>query len=277
VEDKAVAATPAPAEDWTCVVCDDRQFARNSHCRRCGMMKPTPEAVRITEERKLRQAERWRDWTCLYCDQQRFACNTKCFKCRTPKPTIEAENQHKEAKLAKAQAVADAKQRAVNEVAANERRLTAAVWDQARLLLIGARDDASPLSRLPSELVAAIARWATARPECWASSRLAWFKATARASPQGTARVRITTSECNIDTPGPWWASGYVLEYHLRAPPSRAVDERFTVHSWQEHENTNTSGVVEHWTEARFLTKATYEQQWHYHLTYAGEFKHLDK
>jgi hypothetical protein len=120
------------------------------------------------------------------------------------------------------------------------------------------------------ELVVLICRWATVRPECWASSRLAWFKATARASPSGVARVSITASECNIEVAGPYSADGFLIEYHLRAQPGQAADELFTIHKWHKGDSVaqDRSEVVGHWTEARFLTKASYDSTWNWHFTH---------
>jgi hypothetical protein len=200
------------------------------------MMKPTPEAARIMEEKKRS------DWTCLVCGHLVFARHNKCFSCRTPKPTPEEERVHNERKLAEARAREDAKQRAIDFVAAQERRLLEAP--------------------------------ATAR-ECWASGPLAWFQATARASPTGVAYVRMTTSECNVEVAGPYWAEGYVIEYNQCAKPGHAADELFTIHKWQKGDtpDQDRSQVVAQWTEVQFLVKASYDAYWNRLLTaYAHTF-----
>lgn len=41
-----------------CVVCETTQDSRAATCRRCGMQKPTPEALRIYNERQLEATRR---------------------------------------------------------------------------------------------------------------------------------------------------------------------------------------------------------------------------
>jgi hypothetical protein len=134
------------------------------------------------------------------------------------------------------------------------RRLAIAGWDEVRLLFIGARDRGSLLSLLPMELIVQIVKMATAVPKCWATSRLRWFRAAAKASPDGTASLIVKTFD--IDPYGdrancPEHLGGYKLEYHLRG---KSTAERFTVHWWNDEEIerklVKTTGVSAHWSEA---------------------------
>jgi hypothetical protein len=259
-------------------VCDDLQFARNAKCRRCATPKPTEAALKIAEARRQTR-DVATDWTCTLCDDLQFARNAKCRRCGAAKPTPEAAREYKARKRAEARAAEEARvareaqmqaeiKRKAEEMAAHERRLTAAMWAQARLLLIGARDEASPLSRLPPELVEAIGRWATGREACWASSRLAWFKSQARANPNDDgsgASVRVTTYDIDPygDKPCPENMRGFMLVYHhSRRKPDQAADEPFTIDWWATHGSTHTSGFKEYWTEAKFLATASFDAEW---------------
>jgi hypothetical protein len=250
------------------------------------MPKPTEAALEIAEARRLREKHTRdkmkkvaTDWTCTVCDDLQFARNVKCHQCGAGKPTLEAAREYKARKRAEAQAAEEARQaresqmqaeikRRAEEMAAHERRLTAAVWAQARLLLIGASDEASPLSRLPPELVEIIGRWATGREACWASSRLAWFKSQARANPNDDgsgASVRVTTYDADPygDKPWPENMRGFTLVYHhARRKPDQAADEPFTINWWETHGSTHTSGFKEYWTEAKFLAMASFDAEW---------------
>src|SRR5690606_18072127 len=76
-----------------------------------------------------------------------------------------------------------------DEAEAREREMLLAVWCQVRLLFVGARDEGSPLSRLPPELVVAIARRAQVRPVCYATRWLDQIREAARKSPDGAVHM----------------------------------------------------------------------------------------
>jgi hypothetical protein len=76
-----------------------------------------------------------------------------------------------------------------DEVAAREQELMLAGWCQVRLLFVGARDEGSPLSRLPPELVVAIARRSLTRPQCYGTRWLDRMRDAARESPDGAVHM----------------------------------------------------------------------------------------
>ncbi len=246
-------------EDWKCVACNDHQFARNTHCRRCGRARPTEAVTRayLARRKAAEQHQPQRDWACVSCDDIQTARNVRCRRCGAAKPSADVEQRYMAQKRAQAEATVLDAQRRKEEAAARRRReaeafaahlrrLSAPGWAELRLLFVGAHDEASPLSWLPMEMVVAIARWSLAVPECWASTRLAWFKATARADPAGKATVTLS--------------DGHELEYDQTA----AANKKFTVCYWRrEQEERRTRDVQEHWSEGMFLAKASYDPQWH--------------
>jgi hypothetical protein len=168
------------------------------------------------------------------------------------------------------------------EAEAREREMLLAVWCQVRLLFVGARDDGSPLSRLPPELVVAIARRAQVRPVCYATRWLDQIREAARKSPDGAIHTWTERSSLGQQQDDPPVRRGYVLEY--RAAPrhgqsrSSNAKEQFTVYRWESTEKSFGAIVAlsahtkivtgdllppERWTVARFLGKASYDPHWH--------------
>jgi predicted RNA-binding Zn-ribbon protein involved in translation (DUF1610 family) len=75
--------------DWDCPKCNDHQFARNSHCRKCGAAKPGSEyhdleTTPSPQPRFFREFKRG-DWSCIVCGDHQFARNTECRRCGSPK------------------------------------------------------------------------------------------------------------------------------------------------------------------------------------------------
>ncbi len=60
--------------DWNCPNCDDHQFARNTHCRKCGTSKDG-SSIKIKDG----------DWLCPKCTKHQFAKNVFCRDCGHPK------------------------------------------------------------------------------------------------------------------------------------------------------------------------------------------------
>lgn len=128
-----------------------------------------------------------------------------------------------------------------DEAEAREREMLLAVWCQVRLLFVGARDEGSPLSRLPPELVVAIARRAQVRPVCYATRWLDQIREAARKSPDGAVHMWTELSSLGRKQEDPPIRRGYVLEYratprHGRSRSSNTAKEQFTVHQWESTE-----------------------------------------
>jgi ribosomal protein L40E len=70
--------------DWNCEKCNDMQFARNTHCRKCGNSRPGSGQDPIQPRDKFRPFKRG-DWSCMKCGDHQFARNTACRRCGTPK------------------------------------------------------------------------------------------------------------------------------------------------------------------------------------------------
>jgi hypothetical protein len=159
-----------------------------------------------------------------------------------------------------------------------------AVWCQVRLLFVGARDEGSPLSRLPPELVVAIARRAQVRPVCYATRWLDQIREAARKSPGGAVHMWTELSSLGRKQEDPPVRRGYVLEYratprHDQSRSPNPANQQFTVHQWESTEtrsfgaiaalSANTKLVTgdlllpERWTVARFLGQASYDPYWH--------------
>lgn len=45
------------AGDWLCPNCEDHQFAKNTHCRKCNTVKPGEEGVSSTSVAELKRAK----------------------------------------------------------------------------------------------------------------------------------------------------------------------------------------------------------------------------
>jgi len=76
-------------DDWDCPKCNDHQFARNTHCRKCGGAKPGTQYQDLhnppsSQPRFFRQFKRG-DWSCPVCGDHQFARNKECRKCGSPK------------------------------------------------------------------------------------------------------------------------------------------------------------------------------------------------
>jgi len=75
--------------DWDCPECNDHQFARNSHCRKCGAVKPggqsEGEAPQQQPPRRRFQEFKRGDWSCMVCGDHQYARNTQCRRCGSPK------------------------------------------------------------------------------------------------------------------------------------------------------------------------------------------------
>ncbi|CAK0807904.1 unnamed protein product [Prorocentrum cordatum] len=89
---KGFGKSPLPG-DWNCPACGDYQFARNTHCRRCGSLKPPdagltgavavqPAVGVLTRGLEARPG----DWSCPQCGMHVFARHQVCPKCGTKKP-----------------------------------------------------------------------------------------------------------------------------------------------------------------------------------------------
>eukprot|EP00927_Polykrikos_kofoidii_P082784 TRINITY_DN8325_c0_g1_i1.p1 TRINITY_DN8325_c0_g1~~TRINITY_DN8325_c0_g1_i1.p1 ORF type:complete len:584 (+),score=60.77 TRINITY_DN8325_c0_g1_i1:71-1822(+) len=70
--------------DWSCPKCADVQFARNTHCRRCG--EPRSDEA---DGGALQGAQRG-DWSCPKCGDLVFAKHATCRICQTPNPEATA-------------------------------------------------------------------------------------------------------------------------------------------------------------------------------------------
>jgi predicted RNA-binding Zn-ribbon protein involved in translation (DUF1610 family) len=73
--------------DWDCEKCNDFQFARNSHCRKCGSPRPGTDGEVQKPKGKFRPFRPFKrgDWSCMKCGDHQFAKNTECRRCGTPK------------------------------------------------------------------------------------------------------------------------------------------------------------------------------------------------
>eukprot|EP00930_Biecheleria_cincta_P044536 TRINITY_DN30643_c0_g1_i1.p1 TRINITY_DN30643_c0_g1~~TRINITY_DN30643_c0_g1_i1.p1 ORF type:complete len:523 (+),score=87.49 TRINITY_DN30643_c0_g1_i1:72-1640(+) len=77
---REIPAGQEPTGDWHCPNCNDLQFARNTNCRKCGTANPDPGAAgKGAGKTKLPG-----DWYCTMCGDLQFARNTHCRKCNTP-------------------------------------------------------------------------------------------------------------------------------------------------------------------------------------------------
>eukprot|EP00403_Amphidinium_massartii_P031001 CAMPEP_0178405654 /NCGR_PEP_ID=MMETSP0689_2-20121128/18511_1 /TAXON_ID=160604 /ORGANISM="Amphidinium massartii, Strain CS-259" /LENGTH=564 /DNA_ID=CAMNT_0020026677 /DNA_START=226 /DNA_END=1920 /DNA_ORIENTATION=+ len=72
-------------QDWECPACGDFQFARNTHCRKCGQPNPNPSAGRHFNLPP--EYQKPGDWHCPTCNDLQFARNAQCRRCGTPNPT----------------------------------------------------------------------------------------------------------------------------------------------------------------------------------------------
>jgi hypothetical protein len=135
-------------------------------------------------------------------------------------------------------------------------RYSIASWAQLRLLWIGSCDDASPLSRLPPELVLFIARLATSHPKCWGDSRLRWCRAKARAAGDGTMRVSIGNT-----AKGFGFDETEEIDCHYNHATRRFKlflqrDKRQGCTTWRE------IVPICSWSEAEFLVNVSFVAQW---------------
>mmetsp|Transcript_6933 Transcript_6933/g.20271 ORF Transcript_6933/g.20271 Transcript_6933/m.20271 type:complete len:99 (+) Transcript_6933:2-298(+) len=94
--------------DWECPECNDYQFARNTHCRRCGAPKPGESGGMFGGGGGGRggagdhehfgggrqggfSSGGWSsggkpgDWECPNCGDYQFARNTHCRRCGCPR------------------------------------------------------------------------------------------------------------------------------------------------------------------------------------------------
>ncbi|QDZ20622.1 hypothetical protein HOP50_04g31420 [Chloropicon primus] len=89
--------------DWECPECNDYQFARNTHCRRCGAPKPGESGGMFggggggggggfgsggwgSGGGGRSGGGKPGDWECPECNDYQFARNTHCRRCGAPKP-----------------------------------------------------------------------------------------------------------------------------------------------------------------------------------------------
>ena len=79
-------STQRQPADWDCEKCNDLQFARNTHCRKCGDPRPGTDGE-VQNPRNFRQFRPFKrgDWSCMKCGDHQFAKNTECRRCGTPK------------------------------------------------------------------------------------------------------------------------------------------------------------------------------------------------
>jgi len=123
----ATASSPmARAGDWYCPACNDLQFARNTHCRRCGQPNPGGGQQAATGaggyggfgaggygggyssggsygggNLEMRPG----DWICPKCNDHVFAKNAVCRRCNTPNPKPEASGGYAQVSYGKSQSV----------------------------------------------------------------------------------------------------------------------------------------------------------------------------
>lgn len=81
-------------QDWICLKCNDKQFARNVKCRKCGALPPTAESIAQHEAAQLEQA---------FTRRQREEAARQELAARGERARIEREEQYR-VNLAKAEA-----------------------------------------------------------------------------------------------------------------------------------------------------------------------------
>lgn len=62
--------------DWTCLSCNNHNYASRTVCNRCQGPKPPPPGENV----------RSGDWICPMCSNHNYARRQACNKCQTPKP-----------------------------------------------------------------------------------------------------------------------------------------------------------------------------------------------
>jgi len=81
--------------DWSCAVCGDHQFARNTSCRKCGAPKGSAGAAGggcgaaiggCAAGGGFGGDMKPGDWNCPSCQDLQFARNAMCRRCGTPRP-----------------------------------------------------------------------------------------------------------------------------------------------------------------------------------------------
>jgi len=112
------------AGDWYCPACNDLQFARNTHCRRCGQPNPSGGGQATAGAGGYGGSfgaggygggaggyssggleMRPGDWICPKCNDHVFAKNSACRRCNTPNPNQDASTEYAQAAYSKSQSV----------------------------------------------------------------------------------------------------------------------------------------------------------------------------